>query len=158
MGLEAIPLCVNVRGYRCLARNVCSHIVLLMLSFRLVCGELPLKARNICCRIVLLCFVSALTVSEVLPLCGEEYLLTCCFADVDCFRFVSEVLPLYVEKYLFDMLFYVCCFRFVSQKIPLYSDEYFLQSWLCYSCVWSIPLSKEMLLGSLNAFDSNVFA
>jgi len=51
----------------------------------------------------LLCFVSAL-VSEVLPLYSEEYLLACCFAGVDCFRFVSEVLLLYGEKY-----FLTCC-------------------------------------------------
>ena len=59
MGLEAIPLCVKVRGYRCIARNVCSHIVLLMLSFRLVCEELPLKARVIFV-VASFCFVSFL--------------------------------------------------------------------------------------------------
>ena len=50
------------------------------------------------------------------------------------------------------ILFYVCCFRFVSQEIPLYGDGCFLQSWLCYSCVFSIPLSKAIPVRKLWKF------
>ena len=68
------------------------------------------------CILCIYCFATAggsRLLSDELPLCGEEYLLSYCFVIAGGFRFVSEELPLDSEEYLLCSYTY-CAYCFVS--------------------------------------------
>ena len=50
--------------------------------------------------VVFFMFTVSASVSEGLPLFGEERLFYVFFAHVGCFRFLSEVVPLFSKEYL----------------------------------------------------------